>query len=33
MEMTEDFVLRYIAKERFENSQNSDFIDLESLIK
>jgi prevent-host-death family protein len=33
MEMAEDFVLGYIAKERFENTNNSDFIDLESLIK
>lgn len=33
MEMAEDFVLGYIAKERFENSNDNDYIDIESLLK
>jgi len=33
MEMAEDFVLGYIGKERFENSSEDDYLDLESLTK
>jgi len=33
MEMAEDFVLGHIAKERFEKSSDSDYLDLESLMK
>ncbi len=33
MEMAEDFVLGYIARERFENSNENDYVDLETLLK
>jgi prevent-host-death family protein len=33
MEVAEDLILGQIAKERFENSEKNDYIDLESLIK
>ncbi|MBT4289444.1 MAG: type II toxin-antitoxin system Phd/YefM family antitoxin [Deltaproteobacteria bacterium] len=33
MEIAEDFVLGHIAKERLENSDDSDYVDLESLLK
>lgn len=32
MEMAEDFVLGYLAKERFENSKKEDYIELETLL-
>jgi prevent-host-death family protein len=33
LEMAEDFVLGYLAKERFENSNEGDYVDLETLLR
>jgi len=33
MEMAEDFVLGYLAKERFENSNDGNYVNLETLLK
>ena len=33
LEMAEDFVLGYLAKERFENSSERDYVDLDTLLK
>ncbi|MCK5012908.1 MAG: type II toxin-antitoxin system Phd/YefM family antitoxin [Candidatus Omnitrophica bacterium] len=33
LEMAEDLVLGFIAQERFKNSKDSDYINIESLLK
>ena len=33
LEMAEDLVLGFIAQERFKNSKDSDYIDIEDLLK
>ena len=32
LDITEDFVLGYIAQERVKNSTKADFVDIESLL-
>ena len=32
LDIAEDLVLGFIAKERLENSQESDYVDIESLL-
>ena len=33
MDIAEDFVLGYLAKERFDNSDQEDYVDLDTLIE
>jgi prevent-host-death family protein len=33
LEMAEDLVLGFIAEERFKNSKDSDYIDIEDLLQ